>query len=117
MGVLVDDVSMAVDVWGSGDDDIDVVLASSCGSPAHHHGISLGRYSSAAVRIGRVAGLMEAALVGLTEFGAAVGALPTINSGPFPGVVPATWWGSLTGAQQSRLWRALIAKAVRSSLV
>jgi hypothetical protein len=117
MGYVIPNLGIVTDCWGDGDDDIDAVLACGQGSPARHSGISLGRYSSAAARIGRPAALMQAALEGLEEFGDAVEALPTINSGPFPGVAPATWWGSLSSAEQSKLWRATVAKAARSSLV
>lgn len=116
MGFLIPNLGIVTDCWGDGDDDIDAVLACGQGSPARHGGISLGRYSTAVARIGRPAALMQAALEGLEEFGDAVAALPTINSGPFPGVVPATWWASLTSEEKSKLHRAVLAKANHSSL-
>ena len=117
MGFVIPNLGIAIDCWGTGDDDIDAVLVCGQGSPSKHTGISLGRYSTAVARIGRPATLMQAALDGLTEFGDAVEALPTINSGPFPGVVPADWWDSLTSDEKAKLHRAVLAKAERSSLV
>lgn len=73
------------------------VLTASRGTPAHHSGFAVGPVSSP--RTGAPAAVCEALVAsaadGKAAFVDALGDVATINSGPFPGVVPADWFDGL----------------------
>lgn len=87
------------------------VLASGRGDPAYHAGIGIGPDDDTGAAL--YLGLLSASLVSESAFGAAVVALPTLSGGPFPGVVPATWWSGLSATAKAKAREAARLKARR----
>ena len=108
MGVLAVDVSYAWERfggawWG--------VLSVGQGSPAHHSGFAVGPVLSP--RVGVPAAVFEAligsASDGEAAFVEALGDVPTVNAGPFPGVVPATWYAGLPALVRAEVFASAVA--------
>ena len=89
----------------------------SCGSPAAHTGVCIGKLDTSANRL--VAARVCADLIGATtqaSFESVFNALPVYASGPWPGVSPATWLASLAATQRSILRDQFLARAAAGRL-
>ena len=90
-------------------------LTASVGSPAEHTGIALGLVDNDDT-VEAALSLAAGALVSTAALGESVSALPTLNAGPWSGVVPADWWDGLSSDQKAG-FRTLIRHKVRSGRV
>lgn len=90
-----------------------IELTVSRGDPAAHSGIAIGMVDSLPSHA-RYLRLLAASLGTASEFSAELVALPTIATGPFPGVVPAAWWASLPAIIQARVQAAVAMRALRA---
>lgn len=113
MGYVIPDLGYGDVFWNNS---LVIELTASVGSPAEHTGISLGLAENDDT-VEAALSLAAGALVSTAALGEAVSALPTLNVGPWSGVVPATWWSGLSAdnkagfrtlirhkARQGRLW-------------
>lgn len=115
MGAIQENVSLAVDRH-DGEEWL-VLTLSRGGNGGYHHGLGLGLMVDYETRVSIPAALMEAAEDGANALGDAIDALPTLTAGPFPSVVPSTWWAGLTSAQQEAVQAHLQARRDWASLV
>jgi hypothetical protein len=109
MGYVIPDLGYGDVCWNNS---LVIELTASVGSPAEHTGISLGLVDSDDT-VEAALSLAAGALVSTAALGNAIGALPTLNVGPWSGVVPATWWAGLSSDQKAG-FRTLIQHKVRS---
>lgn len=72
-----------------------VVYASQGSGPTHHSGFACGPYTAPRDDGGICETLIASAADGIEALGDAIADLPTINAGPFPGVVPRDWFAGL----------------------
>ena len=103
MGHIVGNLGYGVEMFGSTHW---LSMSLSTGSPASHTGIGVGPLATTADKIATlptVGKLLIAALQGQSVFEAEISGLPTQAAGPFPGVAPAAWLGTLTATQKADL--------------
>ena len=108
MGALVEDVQYAVE-WFDGDW-WHVIAVSRGGNAAVHTGIAWP-VSGPGDDTAEMGALIATAGDGEEAFGEAIGDLPTQTGGPFPGVVPATWWSGLSSSRKSAVHAQAVAWA------
>lgn len=109
MGEIHEDTGLGPTVW-AGDGEEWIELTISLGTNAKHVGIALGRADDDDA-VARLMSLLSASLQGGTALGAAINALPTLTTGPWPGIVPATWLAGLNPQQQGRILTRVRSKA------
>jgi hypothetical protein len=95
-----------------------LVLALGRGSPAYHGGFAVGPYDEIRDSDGQgvALALIMAAGDGEASFADALGDLSAANTGPFPGVAPATWFDGLPSAVKGELLDGLEAWAATNEL-
>lgn len=83
-------------------------VTASRGSPAHHSGFAVGPVSAPRTGVAQsvCTALIIAAGEGEADFVEALGDIPVSNGGPFPGVVPATWYAELPALVRGALVEA-----------
>ncbi len=111
MGHIVGDLGYAEHIWLSdGVGYLECTL--SCGAPAAHTGVALGRLDTPANRLA-AARVCAELITAPTQaaFETAFGLLPTYTSGPWAGVAPATWLASLSATQRAVLRDLILSRA------
>ena len=115
MGSIDVDVSLAWERfggswWG--------VVSVGRGSPAHHSGFAVGPVLSPRVGVpaAMFEGLIASAADGEAAFVDALGDVPTVNAGPFPGVIPATWYAGLPALVRAEVFGSAVAWAATNAV-
>ena len=95
-----------------------LVCALSRGTPAYHGGFAVGPYNAPREQHGQDIAAAILASVGDGEGAVAdaLAELPTLNSGPFPGVSPAEWFAGMPAMFRGELMDGLEAWASANAL-